>query len=116
MNTADSRVELSWDVAASPALAAAADEGLRERLLEQLAGRLVDGVVTVSASQHRQQLRNRATARERLASLVSAASAEPAAARRATRISAGARSRRTASKQARSATKAMRQRPGQSGW
>jgi len=107
VNTADSRVELSWDAERSRALAGP----LRERVLEQLQGRLVDGVLTVSAAQHRQQVRNRAVARERLAALVSAAAAPPPAARRATRISAGARRRRTESKQARSSTKAMRRRP-----
>ena len=107
MNTADSRVELSWDAARSRAL----QGPLRERVLEQLEGRLVDGVLTVSAAQHRQQVRNRAVARERLASLVAAAAALPPAARRATRISAGARRRRTESKQARSSTKALRRRP-----
>ena len=43
VNTADSRVELSWDAERSRALAGP----LRERVLEQLQGRLVDGVLTV---------------------------------------------------------------------
>ena len=44
VNTADSRVELSWDVAGSAVLA----ETLRTRLLTNLSGRLVDGVLTVA--------------------------------------------------------------------
>src|SRR6201746_1091147 len=69
VNTADSRVELSWDAAGSPALAAL-PAARRARVLDSLADRLVDGVLTVTASEHRQQLRNRAAARERLAALL----------------------------------------------
>ncbi|TXR57206.1 aminoacyl-tRNA hydrolase [Quadrisphaera setariae] len=107
VNTADSRVELSWDVAGSRVL----DEPLRERLLLALEGRLVDGVLTVAAAQHRQQRRNRSAARDRIAALVASAAAPPAPARRPTRISAGARRRRTEAKQSRSSTKALRRRP-----
>ncbi|MER6596612.1 alternative ribosome rescue aminoacyl-tRNA hydrolase ArfB, partial [Micromonospora purpureochromogenes] len=66
VNTADSRVELSFDLAASPSLPPA----LRARALERLAGRLVDGVVTIAASEHRAQLANREAARERLTALL----------------------------------------------
>ena len=62
VNTADSRVELSFDVARSPSL----PETTRARMLTRLEGRLVDGVVTVAASEHRAQLANRRAARERL--------------------------------------------------
>ncbi|MGA8245537.1 MAG: peptide chain release factor-like protein, partial [Nocardioides sp.] len=55
VNTADSRVELSFDVARSPSLPAAT----RARMLARLEGRLVDGVITVTASEHRAQLANR---------------------------------------------------------
>ncbi len=107
VNTADSRVELSLDVAATAALA----PGQRERALTALAGRLVDGVLTVTASEHRQQLRNRAAARARMQALLQAAVTPPGAARRPTRPSAGARRRRTAAKQLRSAVKDQRRRP-----
>ena len=63
VNTADSRVELSFDVASSPALPAAT----RARMLARLEGRLVDGVLTLASSEHRNQLANRRTARERMA-------------------------------------------------
>src|SRR5919201_4266757 len=66
VNTADSRVELSFDLAGSPSV----PEPLRARALERLAGRLVDGVLTVAASEHRAQLANREAARERLAALL----------------------------------------------
>jgi len=107
VNTADSRVELSWDLAATTALTPTQ----RERALERLAGRLVDGVLTVVASEHRQQLRNRAAARMRMTALVEEAVRPPSAARRPTRPSAGARRRRVAAKQQRGQTKALRRRP-----
>ena len=69
VNTADSRVELSFDLARSPSFPA----HLRERAERRLAGRLVDGVLTVVASEHRSQLRNREAARERLAEMLRAA-------------------------------------------
>ncbi|HJQ41933.1 MAG TPA: alternative ribosome rescue aminoacyl-tRNA hydrolase ArfB [Jatrophihabitantaceae bacterium] len=107
VNTTDSRVELRWDVAASGALG---DEQ-RARLLDRLGTRLVDGVMTVTASEHRSQLQNRAAARARLAALITDALAPPPPARRATRPSRAARERRLQAKRARSETKARRTRP-----
>ena len=49
----------------------------KERALERLAGRLVDGVITVRASEHRSQWRNRETAAVRLAALLAEATAPP---------------------------------------
>ena len=66
VNTTDSRVELSWSVTGSGALT---DEQ-RATLLTRLAARLVDGGITIAASEHRSQLRNRMAARERLATLI----------------------------------------------
>jgi ribosome-associated protein len=104
VNTTDSRVELSWDVAASQAL----PEHLRARALERLDGRLVDGVLTVSASEHRSQRRNRAAAVERLAALVRAAVAPPPPPRRATRPTRGSQLRRLEEKRRRSDVKRLR--------
>ncbi len=104
VNTTDSRVELSWDVAASQAL----PEHLRARALERLDGRLVDGVLTVSASEHRSQRRNRAAAVERLAALVRAAVAPPPPDRRATRPTRGSQLRRLEEKRRRSDVKRLR--------
>jgi ribosome-associated protein len=101
VNTADSRVELSFDVAGSPAI----PDWLRARLLERLAGRLVDGVLTIAASEHRAQLANRAAARERLVALLRDAAAPPPPPRRPTKPSRGARERRLADKRRRSRTK-----------
>lgn len=73
VNTSDSRVELSYDLAASSALGPV----LKERALTALADRLVNGVLTISASEHRSQLRNREAATRRLASVLTAATAPP---------------------------------------
>ena len=104
VNTTDSRVELSYDLAGSDALGPV----LKERALRALAGRLVDGVMTVTASEHRSQLRNRETAASRLAALLTAATAPPRATRRPTRPSRAARERRLAAKQRRSELKRLR--------
>ena len=108
VNTTDSRVELSWDLARSAAL----PEHLRERALARLAGRLVDGVLTVTAEEHRSQLRNREAAAQRLTQVVREALAPPARPRRPTRPSRGAVERRLAEKRRRGETKRLR-RPSQ---
>ena len=105
MNTADTRVELSWDVVGSAALSPM----MRERVLSRLGGRLVDGVLTVTASEHRSQLRNREAALARLAEAVRAAIAPPKAPRRRTRPTAAARERRLAEKRRRGDVKRLRQ-------
>ena len=107
VNTTDSRVELSYDLAGSDALGPV----LKERALRALAGRLVDGVMTVTASEHRSQLRNREAAATRLAALLTAATAPPRATRRPTRPSRAARKRRLDAKQRRSEVKRLRRPP-----
>ena len=101
VNTADSRVELSFDVARSPSL----PETTRARMLTRLEGRLVDGVVTVAASEHRAQLANRRAARERMAALLAEAAAAPPRPRRPTKPSKRAKQRRLDEKKRRSQTK-----------
>jgi ribosome-associated protein len=104
VNTADSRVELSLDLAKTTALGPVQ----RARALERLSNRLVDGVLTVTASEHRSQLRNREAALERLASILAAAVAPPPPRRRPTRASRGAVERRLADKRRRALTKRLR--------
>ncbi|MEV4343321.1 alternative ribosome rescue aminoacyl-tRNA hydrolase ArfB [Actinoplanes sp. NPDC049596] len=104
VNTTDSRVELSWDLAGSQALPAF----LKERAMAALSGRLVHGVLTITASEFRSQLRNREAAAMRLAHLVAAAIAPPPQARKATRPSRGSVERRIASKKRRAQTKQNR--------
>ncbi len=107
VNTADSRVELSFDVRRSAAL----PEHLRARLLARLERRLVDGVLTVTASEYRSQHRNRVAARARLVEVLTRAGAPPAPPRRPTRPTRGSKERRLAGKKRRGETKALRRRP-----
>jgi ribosome-associated protein len=104
VNTADSRVELSFDVAHSAALPAYA----RDRALERLGGRLSGGVLTIVASEQRSQLANRKAARARLAALLRDAVAPPQRPRVPTRPGRTARERRVADKRHRSAIKRAR--------
>jgi ribosome-associated protein len=104
VNTTDSRVELSWDLAGSETLPPA----LRERAVERLGHRLVNGVLTVVASEHRSQLRNREAAAARLAGIVASAIAPPPRSRRATRPTRGSVERRIAEKKRRGQTKRNR--------
>lgn len=104
VNTADSRVELSVDVATTTALGPT----LRARALERLGDRLVDGVLTITASEHRSQLRNREAALERLADTLRAAIAPPRPARRPTKPSRASVERRLAEKRRRAETKRLR--------
>ncbi|HWG99051.1 MAG TPA: alternative ribosome rescue aminoacyl-tRNA hydrolase ArfB [Pilimelia sp.] len=108
VNTTDSRVELSYDVARSAALV----PELRDRILERLAGRLVDGVLTVAASEHRAQLANREAARARLAALLRAAAAPPPPTRRPTKPSRAAHRRRLEAKRRRGEVKRGRRATG----
>lgn len=111
VNTTDSRVELSWDVARSPALTAE----LRARALDRLGHRLVGGVVTVAASEYRSQLRNREAAVARLVALLDDALRPPAPPRRATAASRSSRARRTAGEVRRRQVKGLRRKPPRSG-
>ncbi|WP_347352805.1 alternative ribosome rescue aminoacyl-tRNA hydrolase ArfB [Intrasporangium sp.] len=101
VNTADSRVELTFDLAASRVV----PDRLRARLLGRLRGRLVDGRLTVVASEHRTQLANRKAARTRLARLLRDASAPPPPKRRATRPTRASQERRLRTKKARAEVK-----------
>lgn len=107
VNTTDSRVELTVDVAESPAFS----ENQRARVLESLAGRLVGGTLTVTASRHRSQLRNRDLAVDQLLALLRDALAPPPPPRRPTKPSRGAQRRRAEGKRRKSETKALRRRP-----
>ncbi len=105
VNTADSRVELSVAPLELPGLT----DVQRARLQQRLAGRLTDGgVLTVAASEHRQQLRNRQAARERLAAVLRAALAAPPPARRRTKPTRGSQERRIAEKKRRGELKRRR--------
>ncbi|HYN57524.1 MAG TPA: alternative ribosome rescue aminoacyl-tRNA hydrolase ArfB [Motilibacterales bacterium] len=104
VNTTDSRVELLFDVAGSPSLV----PSLRARALARLAGRLTDGVLSVTASEHRSQLRNREEAERRMTAILAEAIAPPPRARRPTRPTRGSVDRRIAGKRRRSEVKRLR--------
>ena len=109
VNTTDSRAELSFDLAR----AASVPPHLRERAMDRLTGRLVDGVLTVAASEHRSQLQNREAAEQRLARLLRGAVAAPPPQRRATRPTRGSKERRLEGKRQRSALKRGRGSSGE---
>ncbi|MDM7854251.1 alternative ribosome rescue aminoacyl-tRNA hydrolase ArfB [Cellulomonas alba] len=107
VNTADSRVELSVDVSAVLWATQAQEQRVRERLAHRLHG----DVLTVAASEHRSQLRNREAAVLRVVALLDEALAPPGPPRRATRPSRASRERRAASERQRRAVKELRRRP-----
>ncbi|KUM42192.1 alternative ribosome rescue aminoacyl-tRNA hydrolase ArfB [Arthrobacter sp. EpRS71] len=106
VNTTDSRAELLWNVADSSALT---DEQ-RLLLLRRLGAKLVAGVITVTASEERSQLRNRELALAKLARLISNGLV-PETVRRPSKPTKGSARRHRVAKEHRSATKQQRRRP-----
>ena len=104
VNTTDSRVQLVFDLAASPSI----PEHLRSRAVGRLAGRLQDGCLTVTASEHRSQLQNRRAAERRLVDALREAMAPPPRVRRPTKPSRAATDRRIKEKKSRGMTKRLR--------
>lgn len=100
-NRANTRAELTWDLAGSTVVS-----GDRHRLLLRRLG----PSVTVVADGERSQSRNRDAAERRLAQRIREASVV-APPRRATRPTAGSRRRRLADKRRRSEDKRLRRRP-----
>ena len=108
VNTSSTRVELLFDLAASPSLTA--DE--RERATRRLRSRLdADGRLRVVAQDERSQLRNRALATRRFTELMRRALAPPAPPRRATRPTKAAKARRITEKRRAGQTKRLRRPP-----
>ncbi|MGQ4716349.1 alternative ribosome rescue aminoacyl-tRNA hydrolase ArfB [Streptomyces anulatus] len=101
VNTSDSQVELRFDLAATDAF----PEVWKTRALERLASRLVGGVISVRASEHRSQWRNRETAAVRLAALLAEATAPPPKPRIKRKIPRGINERRLREKKQRGDTK-----------
>jgi len=104
VNTTDSRVELVFDLAGSTAFSPL----LHRRAMERLADRMVDGTVVVVASENRSQLRNRDAARQRLAEILTEATAPPPRKRRPTKPSKSAQARRMDEKTRRGVIKRLR--------
>lgn len=107
VNTSDSRAELSWSIDTSAVLS---DEQ-KTLLTNRLERRLIDGTITIAASEQRSQLRNREIALARLADLVGAGLAPASAPRRKSKPSRGSKMRHRAAKEQRSVTKQQRRRP-----
>jgi ribosome-associated protein len=107
VNTSSTRIEVWWDVAASPSLT---DEQ-RARLLHRLASRLdTSGRLRLVSSGSRSQLRNREEATERLRTVLATALTVPKK-RKATKPSRAAKAARLESKRRRAVTKQRRRGP-----
>ncbi|MEO6471546.1 MAG: alternative ribosome rescue aminoacyl-tRNA hydrolase ArfB [Aeromicrobium sp.] len=106
VNTTDSRVELVWRLADTTVL----NDEQRALATTRLRGRLVDGAITIAASQYKSQHRNREAAKVRLESLLAQALIPPKH-RHATKPSKAARQRRLNAKKQRGETKRLRQSP-----
>ena len=100
VNTTETRVEVLW----APAESTVLTDEQKARVLARLRNRLVDGRVSVVASAHRSQLRNREDAVERLEQLVAEA-LRPVRRRRPTKPTRGSVERRLDAKRRRSQTK-----------
>ena len=107
VNKTETRVEVVWDVGASPTLT----DGQRERLMRKL-GTRIDGLgrLRVASQEHRSQTRNRDAAVAALHKLVRDALEVPKP-REPTKPSRAARERRLKEKLAKSEKKQRRQAP-----
>lgn len=104
VNTSSSRVELAWDVGASPSLT----DDQRARIQEKLANRInSEGVLLMSSSEQRSQHQNRESVTARFAELVAQALVIPKK-RIKTRPSRASKEARLDDKKKRSAVKKMR--------
>lgn len=104
VNTSSTRVELLWDVEATPSLS---DEQ-RARVRERLSNRInAEGVLLLASSEHRSQARNRDAVTTRFAELLAAALAVPRK-RKRTNVPRAAKEARLRGKKQRSETKRMR--------
>ena len=104
VNTTDSRVELVFDLESTTALPPL----LKARALRRLEGRLLDGALLLTASEHRSQWQNRQAALRRLAELLRSAIEPPPPPRRRTKPTRGSVERRLSAKKQRGAIKGQR--------
>lgn len=104
VNTTSSRVELAWDVGASPSLT----DDQRALIQARLANRInSEGVLLLTSSESRSQHQNREAVTERFVELVAQALVVPKK-RKKTKPSRAAKEARLQEKKKRSATKKMR--------
>ena len=108
VNTSSTRIEVSWNVAASPSVSSEQ----RAQLLARLASRLDStGRLRLVSSGTRSQLRNKEDVTERLKSVIAGALAVRKK-RKPTRPSRAAKAARLDAKRRRAATKRQRKAPG----
>jgi len=104
VNTSSTRVELAWDVDASPSVSDEERARIREKLSNRISG---EGVLLLAASEHRSQNRNKEAVTERFVELVrQALVVQPK--RKKTRPSKAAREARLHAKKHRSEVKRSR--------
>lgn len=104
VNTSSTRVELTWNVEASPSLSEAQRARIREKLANRISG---EGVLLLAASEHRSQHQNREAVTERFVELVRRSLVVPKA-RKKSRPSRAAREARLHAKRRRSELKRSR--------
>ena len=104
VNTSSTRVELAWDVEASPSLGDEERARIREKLSNRISG---EGVLLLAASEHRSQNRNKEAVTERFVELVRQALVVPKP-RKKTRPGRAAREARLHAKKHRSEVKRRR--------
>jgi ribosome-associated protein len=107
VNTTDSRVELTFDLVHSQSVS----QHFRDRAIQRLGSKLVDGTLTVVASEHRSQRQNRQAAEKRLVETLAKAFAPPPAPRRKTKPSRSSVQKRITAKKRRGETKRLRGNP-----
>lgn len=104
VNTSSTRVELAWDVEASPSVSDEERARIREKLSNRISG---EGVLLLAASEHRSQNRNKEAVTERFVELVRQALVVQAK-RKKTRPGKAAREARLRAKKHRSELKRSR--------
>ena len=104
VNTSSTRVELAWDVGASPSVSDEERARIREKLSNRISG---EGLLLLAASEHRSQNRNKEAVTERFVELVRQALVVQAK-RKKTRPSRAAREARLHAKKHRSEVKRSR--------
>ena len=104
VNTSSTRVELAWDVGASPSVSEEERARIREKLSNRISG---EGLLLLAASEHRSQNRNKEAVTERFVELVRQALVVPAK-RKKTRPGKAAREARLRAKKHRSELKRRR--------
>jgi ribosome-associated protein len=107
VNTSSTRIELVWDVGASPSLSDEQRELIRTKLANRISG---EGTLLLAASDHRSQHQNKEAVTERFAALLREALLVQKK-RRKTRPPRGASEARLRAKKQRSQTKKLRSGP-----